>query len=187
MSFEKDMEHVNSALLAVKGKFKVANPVGSTPLTCDGDTWQMEVRREFAGPNAGFLQVNTVTIDANFYKTYGKAISDKLLIARTCNLRCFDLVAYFTSALIMLGFEGPIHKGLIGFSTNTGHEFLLLHWTCEPEHHRILDYWSFLQTGKPALCTPDEFKDLLPPDQKLVKALEAGIAQKTAFQSGECA
>ncbi len=67
-----------------------------------------------------------------------------------------------------------------------GHEFLLLYWECANKYKRILDVWSHLQTGKPALCVETDYAKLLPEDKSLRAALEKVINVKLTLKDGAC-
>lgn len=169
-------------------KFDVANPAGKPPRPTDADTWQIDVRKAILGPeeSSNFMKLNNVPVDASFYSRYRDYIVEKTRNEkRATNLKCFDFNAYIVRRLELAGFEGPINKGLLGVSTKSGHEFLILFNTCG-QYERILDCWSHLQTGAPAICTPADYGQLLPDDQSLRAHLDKGIRVSIRLKDGPC-
>ena len=133
------------------------------------------------------LQYIKVPIDATFYRVYGDYIADKTRNAKQAtHLKCFDFNAYVSRRLADKGFTGSIKKGLLGTTTLAGHEFLLLFWECEARYRRILDVWSHLQTGRPALCIETDYAALLPQDKALQAALVKGVVPKLELKNGTC-
>lgn len=186
MTFNTDIAKAEGVLGQMKQKFAVANPVGKPSLSSSADTWQMEVRREIVGADANFLRLNTVQINADFYSKYGDYLikQTRSALGKT-NLKCFDFNAYIARRLELAGFEGSIHKGLLGVSTMSGHEFLILFNSCGA-YERILDYWSHLQTEASPICTLADYGQLLPQDKAMQTNLSNGIKVSTKLKDGPC-
>ena len=170
--------------IKLEKKFTVANPVSGLKGSDESNNWHTAVRKAIAqiDPNLpSFKQellVSKVPADIRFYRKLGHVIEKKSETMKRVDLKCLDFNAYLSRKLKKMGFKGTIHKGLIGHSTTSGHEFLVL-YAGDGGRERIFDCWSALQTGKEPICKSGEYADLLPKGTLQEALKKSGIKVST--------